>query len=101
MGPCVSKESKYLKNKKIKSSITLDFQIAVILTYLDHHILLKLLYWNSFQLGTAPVLIGIFFFAAMQLFFIGILGEYIAAIYVQVQKRPLVIEQERINFPDA
>lgn len=58
----------------------------------------KLLFWESFTLGTAPVLIGIFFFAAVQLFFIGVLGEYIGAIHTQVMKRPLVIEKERINF---
>jgi len=61
-------------------------------------IFLKLIFWNSFGIGVAPILIGIFFFAAIQLFFIGILGEYIAAIYVRVQNRPLVIEKERINF---
>jgi hypothetical protein len=44
------------------------------------------------------VLVGMFFFASVQLFFIGILGEYIANIHTQVQKRPLVIERERINF---
>jgi glycosyltransferase involved in cell wall biosynthesis len=58
----------------------------------------KLLYWDSFQLGTAPILIGIFFFGAIQAFFIGILGEYIASIHTQVRKMPLVIEFERINF---
>jgi hypothetical protein len=46
----------------------------------------------------APILIGMFFFASVQLFFIGILGEYIAAIHTQVQHRPLIIEKERINF---
>lgn len=60
--------------------------------------ILKLLYWNSFQLGTAPVLIGIFFFAAIQTFCLGVLGEYIGSIHSQVRKMPLVIEQERINF---
>ena len=58
----------------------------------------KLLYWNSFQLGTAPVAVGLFFFSSVQLFFIGILGEYIAAIHSQVHKRPLVVEKERVNF---
>lgn len=58
----------------------------------------KLLFWDSFTLGTAPILIGIFFFASVQLFFIGILGEYIGAIHTQVMKRPLVVEKERINF---
>jgi glycosyltransferase involved in cell wall biosynthesis len=59
----------------------------------------KLIFWNEFQLGLAPLLIGIFLFASVQLFFIGILGEYIGAIHTQVLKRPLVIESERIGFP--
>ena len=58
----------------------------------------KLLFWSWFTVGIAPLLIGIFFFSAVQLFFIGILGEYIGAIHTQVLKRPLVIEKERINF---
>jgi len=58
----------------------------------------KLVFWNEFQLGLAPMLIGIFLFASVQLFFIGILGEYIGAIHTQVLKRPLVIEKERIGF---
>jgi polyisoprenyl-phosphate glycosyltransferase len=58
----------------------------------------KLIYWNSFQVGMAPIVIGFFFFAAVQLFFIGIIGEYIGAIHTQVRKRPLVVEKERINF---
>ena len=58
----------------------------------------KMLYWYSFQLGSAPVVIGLFFFGAVQLFFIGILGEYIGSIHTQVLKRPLVVERERINF---
>lgn len=58
----------------------------------------KLLYWNSFQLGTAPILIGIFFFGAIQAFFIGVLGEYIGSIHTQVRNMPLVVEIERVNF---
>lgn len=58
----------------------------------------KLLFWNDFSLGMAPVVIGLFFFSSVQLFFIGIIGEYIGAIYTQVQKRPLVVEKERVNF---
>lgn len=58
----------------------------------------KLVYWNSFQLGTAPILIGIFFFGAVQAFFIGVLGEYIGSIHTQVRNMPLVVENERINF---
>jgi len=58
----------------------------------------KLLYWDSFVLGLAPLVIGIFFFAAIQLFFIGIIGEYIGSIHTKILNRPLVIEKERINF---
>ncbi|MDR3159922.1 MAG: glycosyltransferase family 2 protein [Zoogloeaceae bacterium] len=58
----------------------------------------KLLWWDHFSLGVAPLIIGLFFFASMQLFFIGILGEYIGSIHTQVLKRPLVIEAERVNF---
>lgn len=60
----------------------------------------KLLFWNAFPAGTAPILIGVFFFASVQLFFIGILGEYVGAILTQVTKRPLVVEKERVNFDD-
>ncbi len=62
------------------------------------YLIYKLLYWQSFQLGMAPLIIGIFFFSGIQLFFLGIIGEYIGSIFTQVKKRPLVIEKERINF---
>jgi hypothetical protein len=58
----------------------------------------KLLFWNSFPVGQAPVVIGLFLFSSVQLFFIGVLGEYIGAIHTQILHRPLVIERERINF---
>lgn len=60
----------------------------------------KLLFWDSFQIGIAPLVIGIFFFSGIQLFFLGVIGEYIGAIFTQVKKRPLVIEAERINFEE-
>ena len=56
----------------------------------------KLIYWNNFQLGIAPLVIGIFFFGGVQLFFLGIIGEYIGAIFTQVKKRPLVIEKREL-----
>ena len=62
------------------------------------YLILKLIFWNQFQLGLAPLLIGVFFFMSVQLFFIGIMGEYIGFIHTQVMKRPRVIEKERINF---
>jgi glycosyltransferase involved in cell wall biosynthesis len=61
-------------------------------------IILKLVFWNQFTLGMAPILVGLFFFSSVQLFFIGLLGEYIASIHTRVVKRPLVVEKERVNF---
>jgi len=58
----------------------------------------KLLFWQTFSLGLAPIVIGLFFFSSVQLIFIGIIGEYIGAIWTQVKNKPLVIEDERINF---
>lgn len=62
------------------------------------YLVAKLLFWDWFTVGIAPLIISLFFFSSVQLFFIGILGEYIGAIHTQVQRRPLVIEKERINF---
>lgn len=62
------------------------------------YLVYKLLFWSRFQAGLAPLTIGIFFFSSIQLFFIGVVGEYIGAIHTQVRQRPLVIEKERINF---
>lgn len=59
---------------------------------------LKLIFWNHFNAGMAPILVGLFFFSSVQLIFIGLLGEYILSINTRVMKRPLVIEKERINF---
>ena len=58
----------------------------------------KLIFGSEFQLGIASLMIGFFFFMAVQLVLIGVIGEYIGAIYTQVKKKPLVIEKERINF---
>jgi glycosyltransferase involved in cell wall biosynthesis len=58
----------------------------------------KLLFWSSFSVGIAPLVIGLFFFSSVQLFFVGIIGEYIGSIHTQVMKRPLVVEKERVNF---
>lgn len=63
------------------------------------YLVLKLVFWNSFSFGMAPLMIGMFFFGAIQLFFIGILGEYIGAILVRVKDRPLAVEEERLNLP--
>ncbi|MES2217674.1 MAG: glycosyltransferase family 2 protein [Pseudomonadota bacterium] len=62
------------------------------------YFILKIIFWQYFPLGVAPILIGLFFFTSIQLFFIGLLGEYVLSIHTQVFKRPLVVEEERINF---
>jgi glycosyltransferase involved in cell wall biosynthesis len=62
------------------------------------YLMAKLLFWNQFSLGIAPILIGFFFLTSVQLFFIGIVGEYIGSIYTQVRHHPHVFEKERINF---
>ena len=61
----------------------------------------KMLFWYRLPIGFAPVTIGLFCVASVQLFFLGVLGEYIGSIYTQVRNRPLVVEQERINFDDG
>jgi glycosyltransferase involved in cell wall biosynthesis len=58
----------------------------------------KIMFWQNFPVGIAPVVIGMFLMASVQLLFIGVVGEYIGAIHTQVLKRPLVVEKERINF---
>jgi len=62
------------------------------------YLIAKLCWWDTFQLGLAPLVIGMFFLGAVQLFFIGVIGEYIGAVWTQVKNKPLVIEEERINF---
>ena len=68
--------------------------VIVAIVYLVY----KLIFWDMFQVGMAPLIIGFFFFISLQLIFIGVLGEYIGAIYTHVKNKPLVIEKERINF---
>ncbi|AFL89741.1 glycosyl transferase [Terriglobus roseus DSM 18391] len=62
------------------------------------YLVAKLLYWQHFELGLAPIMVGLFFLGSVQLISIGIIGEYVGSIHAFVQKRPLVIERERINF---
>ncbi len=64
------------------------------------YLILKLVFWNSFSMGQAPILIGMFFLGSVQVFFIGILGEYIGSVVTRVKRRPMVVEKERINFPE-
>lgn len=61
-------------------------------------LILKFIYWDYFALGISPILIGMFFIASIQFFFLGILGEYVGSILTHNRKLPHVIEEERINF---
>ena len=70
----------------------MSFIVAVI------YLIMKLLYWDRFMAGMAPLLIGMCFLGSVQIFFIGLLGEYIMSINTRVMHRPLVVEEERINF---
>ena len=72
----------------------ISFIVAVI------YLFWKLLNWNSFSMGTAPILVGMFFLGSIQLVVVGVIGEYVGAILTKVTKRPMVVEEERINFED-
>jgi hypothetical protein len=64
------------------------------------YLILKLTNWNAFPMGSAPILIGVFVLGGLQIFFIGLAGEYILSINSRVLKRPLVVEERRINFEE-
>ena len=83
-----------LRLATIFGSICAVISMLVALVYL----VMKLIWWDRFPAGMAPMLIGMLFLGSVQLFFIGFLGEYIMSINQRVMKRPLVIEEERINF---
>lgn len=65
------------------------------------YLIMKLIWWDRFPAGMAPMLIGMLFLGSIQIFFIGLVGEYILSINQRVMKRPLVVEEERLNFEDA
>lgn len=69
-----------------------SFMVAVV------YLIYKLLNWDNFYLGMAPLVTGMFFMAGVQLIFLGVIGEYLGAVWTQVRNRPLVVEEERINF---
>lgn len=71
--------------------------IVIALVYL----ILKLIYWDRFVAGTAPILLAVLILGALQLFFIGFLGEYVLSMNKRIMNRPLVIEEERINFEQS
>jgi glycosyltransferase involved in cell wall biosynthesis len=83
----------------LRLSIFIGFGTAMLsLLVAFAYFVYKLIAWDNFTVGMAPMVIGVFFFSSVQLFFIGVIGEYIGGIHTQVRKRPLVIEKERINF---
>jgi glycosyltransferase involved in cell wall biosynthesis len=65
------------------------------------YFVMKMLFWYDLPIGIAPLIIGLFCVSSVQLFFLGVLGEYVGSIYTQVRNRPLVVEAERINFGDG
>ncbi len=83
-----------LRLATIFGSICSAASMVVALVYL----VMKLIWWDRFPAGMAPMLIGMLFLGSVQIFFIGLLGEYIMSINQRVMKRPLVIEEERLNF---
>lgn len=83
----------------LRLAVILGFCSAVIsLCVALFYLIYKLIFWQNFSVGLAPLVVGIFFFSSVQLFFLGIVGEYVGSIHTYVQKRPLVVERERINF---
>ena len=85
-----------LRLATIFGSVCAVISILVALVYL----VMKLIWWDRFPAGMAPLLIGMLFLGSVQMFFIGFLGEYIMSINQRVMKRPLVIEEERLNFDE-
>lgn len=85
-----------LRLATVFGSVCCVISMLVALVYL----VMKLMYWDRFAAGMAPLLIGMCFLGSVQIFFIGMVGEYILSINSRVMKRPLVIEEERINFDD-
>ena len=73
---------------------------AVSLAIAFLYLVLKLINWHGFQAGNAPLLIGVYVIGSIQLFFIGLIGEYILNINTRVINRPLVVEEKRINFDE-
>ena len=74
--------------------ITMTVSLIIAVVYL----IMKLIWWDRFQAGMIPILLGMLFLGAVQILFIGMVGEYVLAINQRTMKRPLVVEEERINF---
>lgn len=90
-----------VKNSKVPLRIMaiIGFTMSVITFAMSvFYLIWKLINWYTFTMGMAPIIISITFLGSVQLFCLGLLGEYIAAIYTRIDNKPLVIEKERINF---
>jgi hypothetical protein len=83
-----------LRLASITGFIFAVFSFIVAIVYLVY----KIFFWLDFSVGIAPLVIGIFFLGSIQLVFLGFIGEYIMAINTRVMKRPLVVEEERVNL---
>ena len=86
-----------LRLATIAGSVCAGISMLVALIYL----VMKLIYWDRFAAGMAPLLIGMCLLGSIQIFFIGLVGEYILTINARVMKRPLVVEEERLNFEET
>ena len=85
----------------LRLSIMVGFVSATMSLFVAlFYLVYKVVFWDTFSLGIAPLVVGLFFFGSVQLFFLGIVGEYVGAIHTYAQNRPLVIERERINFDE-
>ena len=82
----------HVSKKPLRIVTLVGFVIAFI------YLVFKLVHWYEFDMGTAPILIGVFLLGSVQLACLGVIGEYIGAILTKVTKRPMVVEEERINF---
>jgi polyisoprenyl-phosphate glycosyltransferase len=88
-----------LSKVPLRASTFLGFAVAIISLLLGlGYLVYKIIFWQEFSVGVAPLVIGLFFLGSVQLVSLGILGEYIGAIHTQVLNRPHVIEKERVNF---
>lgn len=89
----------HVSKKPLRIATLIGFGMsAVSFTLAFVYLIMKLVRWDEFYTGMAPVLIGMFLLASVQLAFIGVIGEYIGAILTRITRRPMVIEEERLNF---
>ena len=94
MDSLISTSTKPLRLVTLFGFIFALFTFAIGFIYL----IVKIIFWNSFNIGSAPTLIGLFFIGSVLLFVVGLVGEYVGAVLIRVTKRPLVVEKERVNF---